>query len=359
MPLEVPSGLRRELSQVNANLYTAVTVWLRKHGKGIKPKLSDEQKQQLKECFELMDQDGSGAIDAEELGAAFKLLGIRMKKAELEELLSEVDHDGSGEVEYPEFLEIMTVTLQRLAEEEDSAKNEGQVPFALMATAYRRKRLMEGIIQGDKEVQAQIQQISDKANLEALRLTKNAEVDNLRGAGARTHSPAASNSPGRNLRRIGQLSIDQQLLSKLSPEERRMVGPISGRVGLGGARAPPPPVNLVGTMRAYQHFTDSPAHRQLVESPQLLDLRFMRTSTIKLPPGAATTRGSALSATMAGLERIEATRRGAGPSPGRMGAPRGEGYSGLLDMRYEGSHAYPSPKEPAGRTLGLAGAPGR
>ena len=34
-----------------------------------------EQKQQMKECFELMDQDGSGAIDAEELGAAFKLLG--------------------------------------------------------------------------------------------------------------------------------------------------------------------------------------------------------------------------------------------------------------------------------------------
>lgn len=27
-----------------------------------------------------------------------------------------------------------------------------QVPFALMATAYRRKRLMEGIIRGDKEV---------------------------------------------------------------------------------------------------------------------------------------------------------------------------------------------------------------
>jgi hypothetical protein len=50
-----------------------------------------------------------------------------MKRAELSALLSEVDHDGSGEVEYPEFLEIMTVTLQRLSEEEDSEKNEGQV----------------------------------------------------------------------------------------------------------------------------------------------------------------------------------------------------------------------------------------
>lgn len=50
-----------------------------------------------------------------------------MKRAELAQLLAEVDHDGSGEVEYPEFLEIMTVTLQRLADEEDCDKPEGQV----------------------------------------------------------------------------------------------------------------------------------------------------------------------------------------------------------------------------------------
>ncbi len=35
-------------------------------------KLSDEQKEQLKLCFELMDADGSGAIDDEEMGSAFK-----------------------------------------------------------------------------------------------------------------------------------------------------------------------------------------------------------------------------------------------------------------------------------------------
>ncbi|GLI60317.1 hypothetical protein VaNZ11_002433, partial [Volvox africanus] len=199
-PQELHPTLKKDLFQVNADLYSAVSLWLRKHGKGVKPKLSDEQKQQMKECFELMDQDGSGAIDAEELGAAFKLLGIRMKRTELAQLLAEVDHDGSGEVEYPEFLEIMTVTLQRLAEEDDCDKNEGQekcgpsehkqgmVPFGLMATAYRRKRLMEGIINGHKEVQAQIQQISDKANLEALQATKAAEMEALRAKAGDTNS---------------------------------------------------------------------------------------------------------------------------------------------------------------------------
>lgn len=31
-----------------------------------------------------------------------------------------------------------------------------QVPFALLATAYRRKRIMEGLISGDREVMAQV-----------------------------------------------------------------------------------------------------------------------------------------------------------------------------------------------------------
>lgn len=39
----------------------------------LRPRLNDEQKAQLEECFELMDADGSGAIDADELGAAFKV----------------------------------------------------------------------------------------------------------------------------------------------------------------------------------------------------------------------------------------------------------------------------------------------
>lgn len=56
-----------------AELYCAVVL------QSLRPKLSDEQRKQLEECFELMDADGSGAIDADELGAAFKvgiLLGM-------------------------------------------------------------------------------------------------------------------------------------------------------------------------------------------------------------------------------------------------------------------------------------------
>lgn len=38
----------------------------------LRPRLTPEQRAQLVECFGLMDADGSGAIDADEMGAAFK-----------------------------------------------------------------------------------------------------------------------------------------------------------------------------------------------------------------------------------------------------------------------------------------------
>ena len=62
----------------------------------VKPKLSEEQKANLRMCFKMMDADGSGNIDAQELDAAFKLLGLKVSRREVEAMLAEVDRDGSG-----------------------------------------------------------------------------------------------------------------------------------------------------------------------------------------------------------------------------------------------------------------------
>lgn len=170
-----------------------------------------------------------------------------------------------------------------------------------MATAYRRKRLMEGIINGHKEVQAQIQQISDKANLEALQATKAAEMEALRtksvdssSGGASTMSnsgmlPTARSASGRPLRRYAD--VNRTLLETLGPDERRIVNSLTPKVPpIAPPRvhpSSPPSMGVVhnGT-RQYGHFTNSPSHRQLLDTPQLLDLRFVHSSTIRLPPGA-------------------------------------------------------------------------
>ena len=43
-----------------------------------------------------------------------------------------------------------------------------QVPFGLVATAYRRKRMLEGIMTADKEVRAQLAQMSEKQANDAI-----------------------------------------------------------------------------------------------------------------------------------------------------------------------------------------------
>jgi len=42
--------------------------------------LTDEQKQEIKEAFDLFDTDGSGEIDAKELKVAMRALGFEPKK---------------------------------------------------------------------------------------------------------------------------------------------------------------------------------------------------------------------------------------------------------------------------------------
>merc|ERR1711885_100297 len=84
------------------------------HGGGKKQKeLTEEQKQEIKEAFDLFDTDGSGNIDSKELKVAMRALGFEPKREEIKKLISEVDKDGSGVIEYHEFAEMMT---QKMAE---------------------------------------------------------------------------------------------------------------------------------------------------------------------------------------------------------------------------------------------------
>ena len=70
--------------------------------------LTEEQKQEIKEAFDLFDTDGSGSIDAKELKVAMRALGFEPKKEEIQKMISDVDDDGSGTIEYEEFLKMMT-----------------------------------------------------------------------------------------------------------------------------------------------------------------------------------------------------------------------------------------------------------
>ncbi|KAI5115462.1 hypothetical protein M0805_006167 [Coniferiporia weirii] len=73
-----------------------------------RPELSDEQKQEIKEAFELFDTDKDRCLDYHELKVAMRALGFDLKKAEVLKILRDHDKTGHGLMEYDDFAKIMS-----------------------------------------------------------------------------------------------------------------------------------------------------------------------------------------------------------------------------------------------------------
>ncbi|RKP00075.1 hypothetical protein CXG81DRAFT_13669 [Caulochytrium protostelioides] len=73
-----------------------------------RPELSDEQKLEIKEAFELFDTDKDGALDYHELKVAMRALGFDVKKAEVLKVLRDHDKNGSGLMSQEDFAAVMT-----------------------------------------------------------------------------------------------------------------------------------------------------------------------------------------------------------------------------------------------------------
>ena len=84
--------------------------------------LTEEQKQEIKEAFDLFDTDGSGSIDAKELKVAMRALGFEPKKEEIRKMIQEADKDGSGVIDFPEFLDMMTQKMSERDPREEMMK---------------------------------------------------------------------------------------------------------------------------------------------------------------------------------------------------------------------------------------------
>ncbi|KFO30032.1 Centrin-2 [Fukomys damarensis] len=52
-----------------------------------KPELTEEQKQEIREAFDLFDADGTGAIDVKELKVAMRALDFEPKKEEIKKMI--------------------------------------------------------------------------------------------------------------------------------------------------------------------------------------------------------------------------------------------------------------------------------
>jgi hypothetical protein len=107
-PAELVNVVKSNKTSKNKAVWgSSVDDWLVRRGFSILPELSEEDLDEIAEVFNLLDDDGSGALDADELLIGFSLMGSRVDETQLRALIRQVDFDGSGEIELDEFEVIM------------------------------------------------------------------------------------------------------------------------------------------------------------------------------------------------------------------------------------------------------------
>ena len=84
-------------------MYAASKIKRRAHSR---PELTDDQKLEIKEAFELFDTDKDHCLDYHELKVAMRALGFDMKKAEVLKILRDHDKSGHGVMEFDDFAKI-------------------------------------------------------------------------------------------------------------------------------------------------------------------------------------------------------------------------------------------------------------
>lgn len=95
---------KRDSNHTMSSLYSSAQKAKRRpHAR---PELSEEQKQEIKEAFELFDTDKDGAIDYHELKVAMRALGFELKKAEVLKILRDHDKSGHNLMEFDDFAKI-------------------------------------------------------------------------------------------------------------------------------------------------------------------------------------------------------------------------------------------------------------
>ncbi|XP_078493432.1 centrin-3-like [Ciona intestinalis] len=81
--------------------------------------LTNEQKQEIKEAFELFDTDKDQRIDYHELKVVMRALGFEVKKADVLKVLRDYDREGSGTIGFDDYNEVITEwMLERDPQEE-------------------------------------------------------------------------------------------------------------------------------------------------------------------------------------------------------------------------------------------------
>lgn len=99
------SSVQRPTSGANASTLSA------RAGTKRRFELSDEQRQEIREAFELFDSDKNGLIDAHEMKVAMRALGFDVRKEEVLRMMDECptkDYNNRSFIDLQSFTDLMT-----------------------------------------------------------------------------------------------------------------------------------------------------------------------------------------------------------------------------------------------------------
>lgn len=85
---------------------------LKIRGRSNKPELSEDQRHELREAFELFDADKTGTIDMHELKVLMRALGFDVKKNDVLKIVHEADNNNDGSINFNLFIEISKLITQ-------------------------------------------------------------------------------------------------------------------------------------------------------------------------------------------------------------------------------------------------------
>ena len=107
--------------------------------------LSDQQRNEIRQAFDLFDSEGQGVIDANALKVVLRALGFEPRKEQVKQMIASVDSSERGLIDFNEFLELLLQKMSEKDTKEDAMRafrqfdldHQGRISFANLQAVAR------------------------------------------------------------------------------------------------------------------------------------------------------------------------------------------------------------------------------
>ncbi|GAU87494.1 hypothetical protein RvY_00328 [Ramazzottius varieornatus] len=139
--------------------------------KNLKVDLTDKQRAEVREAFDLFDPDQSGEIDGKDLKVCLRALGFEPKKEEIKRMLQDVKSD-DGKINFDQFLILITSKMN-----EKDAHEEIQKAFRLFDSDDTGKISFQNLKRVARELGESLTDEELREMIEEADLNGDGEVD--------------------------------------------------------------------------------------------------------------------------------------------------------------------------------------